>query len=84
MLADKFSLEETEKCLHMWIKLATNPECVSPLLDGLACCRDGMTTCLQVLLEKAQQTEACLLEKAISTLLHTLAQVRAAASADRT
>ena len=66
----------------MWLKLATNPECVSALLDGLAFCRDGMTTCLHVLLEKAQQTEACLLEKTISTLLHTLAQVHVFAGRD--
>ena len=60
----------------MWIKLGANPECVAALLDGLAFCRDGVTNCLQALLEKAQQTEACLLEKSISTLLHTLVQVR--------
>ena len=63
--------------------MSANAECVAALLDGLAFSREsagasgGVTSvsCLQALLEKAQQKEACLLEKSISTLLHSLAQV---------
>ena len=84
LFADKYSLEDTEKLLQIWIKMSANPECVAALLDGLAFCREsagasgGVTsvTCLRALLEKAQQKEACLLEKSISTLLHSLAQVK--------
>lgn len=81
--SDKYSLEDTEKLLQIWIKMSANAECVAPLLDGLAFSRESTgasgsatsVSCLRALLDKAQQREACLLEKSISTLLHSLAQV---------
>ena len=62
-------LEETEKSLQTLIKLASNPECIPSLLDGLA-------GCLDAIMLVSERCESTTLPTLVSNLLSGIIQVR--------
>ena len=68
MVTERNPLEETEKSFQTLIKLASNPECIPSLLDGLA-------NCIQAIVVVSEQTENLVLEKLVNTLLNQIIQV---------
>ena len=65
---ERSPLVETQKSLETLIKLATNPECLSSLLDGL-------TGCIQAIVTVIEQVENERLDRLLANLLNQIVQV---------
>ena len=66
--SDRSSIDDTEKSLKALIKLAGNPECVSPLVEGLG-------NFMKLVLALTEHAESTAVENAISQLFNTIIQV---------
>ena len=69
LFSDKATLEETERTLYALKKLASNPECVTSLVERLA-------NYIRIILTATNNTECRSVEKAISELLSQILQVK--------
>ena len=69
VFSERNPVEETERSIQTLVKLASNPECVPALIDGLG-------PYLSTIMAITEQHENCvILDKHLMTLLNTLIQV---------
>lgn len=68
-IADRSSIEETEKSLKALIKLSGNPECVTSLVEGLG-------NYMKVVVALTEQADSSSIENGISQLFNTIIQVK--------